>query len=128
MPELPAVWANRSATAAATHRPLPVAWDGYAVEWGRWVPFAPTFVCDRTRRTVPAPERCAGCGALWQPAHAFGSFKRPQDPWPMKHLIASRCPECGHDTVWSWIDDAAWELDPGDYGPNGSIEDGGRHA
>lgn len=121
MTELPARWANRSSTAAGSHGPLPVSWDGYAVEWSRWKPYAAVFVCDRSRRTVPAPERCAGCGELWQPASCSGKFKRPFDPYPIMHLIAWRCPECGHDQVWSWIDDAAWDLEPEDYGLAGSV-------
>lgn len=121
MTDLPERWALRSATAAATHRPLPALWDGPPVEWRLWEPYVPVFMCDRSRRTVPPPEVCPGCGALWHPASSTGLIKRPWERRPMADLIAWRCPECGHDQVYDRHTDQSWDLDDTDYGPEGSI-------
>ncbi|QGJ92721.1 hypothetical protein QDA04_gp51 [Microbacterium phage Megan] len=118
---MPDVWANRSATAASAHQPLPALWDGLPVTWSPWEPHVHVFICDRSRRTVPPPERCPGCDRLWLPASCHGRMRMPLDRWDIAYLVAWRCPECGHDEVFDWRTKESWSLGPEDYGPEGSV-------
>lgn len=118
---------------------LPPFWDGLAVVWDGWHLPPHAFVC-------PSPQRdcCAGCGSGAQPRHKRGRVavsaivthqmiadadaNRDRLPTSMKHkakcrasyrLVALRCPDCGHDAVID-LEGDEWELDPTDYGPEGS--------
>lgn len=124
-------------------RPLPVAWDGRAVEWKSWIPVGPTFICDRSKRknglTIPTCEHCGSvrflaCGGVVEPRpedRAEGEFLRygpagrpirsMELPAPMLELTAQRCAGCGHDQVYEWATEMTWDLEPEDYGLLGSV-------
>lgn len=125
-------------------RPLPVAWDGRPLEWSPWAQSSLVFICDRSKRknglTHPT---CSACGsqrpaltsvALRSPLptdtipgevlriHRNGEPVHAQEPAPAyRDLHASRCLDCGHDSVVDIRTGEAWDLDPSDYGPEGSV-------
>lgn len=124
-------------------RPLPVAWDGRALEWGPFRSTGPIFICDRSKRKHDPIPRCDNCGSQRPPLHAIakrspkpgdsepGEYLRThprtgkriyaQDPTPpYRDLHASRCVDCGHDVVYDSRTNEAWDLDKTDYGPQGS--------
>lgn len=125
-------------------RPLPVAWDGRPLEWGPWREGSLVFICDRSKRknglTHPT---CSACGSM-RPARSAVALRSPiagdvepgeqlrihrngkpvyaMEPMPAyRDLVAHRCVDCGHDTVYDFRADEAWDLDPSDYGPEGSV-------
>lgn len=105
---------------AATRR-LPVAWDGYPVEWGAFEsePFMCQVNMDGTSEIVP-PELCWHCGVRAERVTAEGTVEIPN--WPYR-LMLSRCTRCGHDRVRNGSTGQEWDLDESDYGPSGSWED-----
>lgn len=127
---------------------LPPRWDGRAVEWSEW-DTSPTFVCG-TRGSVRA-SRCEGCGSTASNATSRGTVypldgemfetheprvKRTRSgseyvagtvtvarrARPGVRLFASRCPDCGLDTVVDYTSEPeqVWTLDESDYGDEGS--------
>lgn len=117
---------------------LPARWDGRAVLWGEWRIIEQLFVCDRTKRKPPEPDRCA-CGALTSTSHyavglvaddadttvaelatddRFARYGRPRRG--TRSLTAYRCPSCGADEVYDAATGEWWTLDESDYGPDGS--------
>lgn len=120
----PEPWERRTATLAEGYGPLPVKWDGLPVTWRPWEPWARVFICDRSRRKPAPPERCPSCGDLWMPASATGLMRRPGDRWDIASLVAWRCTTCGHDQVFDRHTGESWDLEPDDYGPDGSVDPG----
>ncbi|MGZ0070008.1 hypothetical protein [Microbacterium arborescens] len=100
--------------------PLPVAWDGREVRWGRW------GATDHIRICPPRASRCDSCGSARSPFLAVGL--RAADAGPgrftrrhaLRDLHAFRCPDCGEVVVWDMDSDEWWTLDESDYGPEGS--------
>lgn len=129
---------TRHLRALPTMHDLPPAWDGQRVTWSAWVD-EPTSL--RFHRT---PDACSGCGARSEPLIATGrrqpmpgatfdveqtrpdgTIRRRTVPaWPINDLFAYRCRTCGHDVIHDERADAWWDLDPADYGDDGSFSDG----
>lgn len=127
-----------------TRHDLPPRWDDYRVEWDGWNTGAVGFVCP-----PPKHEPCTVCRSLAEPAVNHGNawsrpgeyrpYAKPRDYGQVRanaaadrdgvilaSLWASRCPACGHDTVtvfgttyWP-AEPETWDLDPSDYGDEGS--------
>ena len=128
---------------------LPPRWDGRIVRWSEW-DTSPAFVCG-PRGPVRA-SRCEGCGSTASNATSRGTVyplagemfekheprvKRTRSGreyvagtvtvarWarPGVRLFASRCPDCGLDTVVDYTSEPeqVWTLDESDYGDEGSI-------
>lgn len=113
---------------------LPPKWDGLAAVWDGWEePLeGRIFIC-------PAPARsvCTACGsvesqvmnrALVAKSRRFThddieGRKRGHQPGrvALYRLHAFRCPDCKQDSVWDMETDQWWDLDPTDYGPDGSV-------
>ncbi|UYP17750.1 hypothetical protein OED52_13820 [Rhodococcus sp. Z13] len=104
----------------AEQRRLPVAWDGHPVTWGEFTP--DPFMCrteaDGTSEPLP-PAMCWHCGVRADRVTAEGRVDIPH--WPYR-LVLRRCTRCGHDHVWNPQTGQEWDLDEGDYGPDGSWE------
>ena len=127
---------------------LPPRWDGRIVKWSEWHT-SPTFVCG-PRGPVRA-SRCEGCGSTTSRATSRGTVcplagemfetheprvKRTRSgreyvagtvtvarrARPGVRLFASRCPDCGLDTVVDYTSEPeqVWTLDESDYGDEGS--------
>ena len=127
---------------------LPPRWDGRIVKWSEW-DTSPTFVCG-PRGPVRA-SRCEGCGSTASRATSRGTVyplawdtyesERPvvkrtrsgreyvagtvtvaRRARPGVRLFASRCPDCGLDTVVDYTSEPeqVWTLDESDYGDEGS--------
>lgn len=94
------------ATAAA----LPVAWDGEEIAWGEWSALA-AYICARALRK--SHTVCEKCG--YEPRASLVIRGGVGD----RHLMLLRCAACGADTVVDW-NQAVWDLDESDYGPDGS--------
>lgn len=118
---------------------LPPMWDGHRVEWRDQRLALEPHICP-----PPPPRACSNCGTnrpplMWiglrhpLPGETFESTKRKtgrwgtqldvpvQVPaWPVLDLFAFRCPECPLDEVWDMRTNEWWELEPEDYGPEGS--------
>lgn len=128
-------------TALPSLHDLPPAWDGRPVTWGPWRETRTSLVF----HTSPQDQACTACGLIGEPDIALGTV--PPDPgetvdvpnirtlrsgrtyqsgmkaipaWPVVCLVAFRCTGCGHDTVLDQRTDETWDLDPDDYGPDGS--------
>lgn len=127
-------------------KPLPIAWDGHLVRWEQQPDLGILRMCvvDDGHPVEPhLPEHCAACGVVTARRHWVGIVHplpgdlmttecttrsgrtyladRPARV-PERRLHLSRCPECGHDTVWDARTDLVWDLEPDDYGPDGSWE------
>ena len=127
---------------------LPPKWDGRRVDWSEWNT-DPMFVCGRPQPTAP---RCEGCGSAARQAASRGTVypldgemfetheprvKRTRSgreyvagtvtvarrARPGVRLFASRCPDCGLDTVVDYTSEPeqVWTLDESDYGDAGSV-------
>lgn len=125
-----------------TTNDLPPKWDGVPVTWGEWID---------TRSSLdwhlPVTElACGQCGGLSGRMVCLGirppaegatmtaeREKRTKSgyiytatvevpAWPIIDLHAFRCRDCGHDTVHDERTDEHWDLDPDDYGDEGSTE------
>lgn len=95
-------------------KPLPPKWDGTPVAWMTWEPAPHVIIC----RESEADSGCTGCGYAgpgWQtrPNHT----KVPLD---LRGLRVDRCANCLHDQVIDITTWQVWDLDPLDYGPEGS--------
>lgn len=125
-------------------RPLPVAWDGRPLTWGPWSVSPLVFICDRSKRKhgLSHPS-CSACGSI-RPALTAVALRSPiagdvepgeylrrhrtgrpvyaQEPMPAyRDLHVARCRDCGHDSVVDLRSGEVWDLDPSDYGPEGSV-------
>lgn len=113
--ELPRAWRLKDTVRAAHFPPLPPLWDGEPVEWGLWEPHMAMHLCDRNIRN-PKLLRCEGCDILDVSTSAWGKIGR------YRSLLASRCPECGHTSVYDERSRESWTLGPEDYGTQGSMD------
>lgn len=96
---------------ADTGHDLPPRWDDQRVTWTPWSTLA-VFIC---RGSTTDIQRCDACGSSAIPAVATGHI----DGTP-RMLIAERCPDCKHDTVYDPDTHTLWDLDPSDYDDTGS--------
>ena len=127
---------------------LPPKWDGRRVDWSDWDTSA-VFICGPTRARQ---QRCEGCGSTASRATSLGTVypldgetfetheprvKRTRSgreyeagtttvarrARPGVRLFASRCPDCGLDTVVDRTSghQQVWTLDESDYGDAGSV-------
>lgn len=125
---------------------LPPKWDGRRVDWSEW-DTDPIFVCQ-----PPTAPRCEGCGSAARQATSRGTVypldgemfetheprvKRTRSgreyvagtvavarrARPVVRLFASRCPDCGLDTVVDYTSEPeqVWTLDESDYGDAWSV-------
>ena len=125
---------------------LPPKWDGRRVDWSEW-DTDPIFVCP-----PPTAPRCEGCGSAARQVTSRGTVypldgemfetheplvKRTRSgreyeagtttvarrARPGVRLVASRCPDCGLDTVVDRTSghQQVWTLDESDYGDAGSV-------
>lgn len=104
--------------AATREHDLPPKWDGAPMQWGQWDEMA-AVICAKVR-----PEPCERCGSTARRGSSTGTV-RPTRTGPVinlhhRRLHALRCPDCLHDTVWDPGNDEWWDLDPTDYGDDGS--------
>lgn len=118
---------------------LPPRWDGRVVMWSGWEE-STVFLC-----APPEREACTVCGSVTPPAVNRGTFyprngdthealvevtaKRTGRRYlkgrtvrtkPHPRFLAFRCPDCRHDYVFDMTTETWWDLDDGDYGPDGS--------
>lgn len=113
--------------AATREYDLPPKWDGAPVEWEGWVA-SPVILCPAVKR-----EPCTRCGSTAQGTSNIGVRtivygenvervgKGRLHAREMKATLhAHRCPACLLDTVWDPWTDEWWDLDPTDYGDEGS--------
>lgn len=87
---------------------LPPKWDGHAVTWEEaWEETPIPFICP-----PPKDQRTCDCGSTWPPLMKTGHTS-------ISRLRVMRCADCHTDTI---IDPEGkwWDLDPDDYGPEGS--------
>lgn len=151
VPPPPGFWPGRDPAAgdlftATREHDLPPRWDGRTVTWEPWRAPADMFVCPPARGR--GRDRCTRCGSTAAQALTAGivhplpgdtvatdrvrrtsrtgreyvSGTMAVPAWPVIRLHAFRCPHCLHDTVWDCEQDQWWDLDPGDYGPDGSTD------
>jgi len=92
---------------------LPPLWDGAPVTWGPWKD-APVTTW-RFHASV-AERACTSCGLI--DGREKVNLGVVDGLW---RLLAYRC-ECGHDVVFNHETGEAWDLDPSDYGPEGSVD------
>ncbi len=96
---------------------LPPAWDGVPVTWTDW-----ELQPDTTMRfhDVAGDGLCAKCGTLGRQLTCRGTT----DVHPgVIRFVTNRCLHCGHDVVLDLHDDTFYDLEPTDYGPDGSWAD-----
>ena len=87
-------------------KPLPPKWDGLPIFWSRWYPSPHVFSCP------PEPsDGCPECGFKGAGWHATEG---------VVGLRVERCALCLHDKVVDLHSFEVWDLDPLDYGPDGS--------
>jgi len=102
---------------------LPPAWDGHHVEWEGWTDQPPIFLCGRGAAAARR-EVCPACGSTAPSVRNVGHYNLGRD-WRTgyertRRLVALRCPDCMHDQVWETWKNTWWDLDPSDYGDDGS--------
>lgn len=114
---------------------LPPKWDGITILWRAWA------TIHSSMRFHAKPEKCVECGSIAERAVAAGSvplaecaslsMSRVEGEWVRTltpapghwfRLVAFRCPDCAHDTVWDVDRDEWYDLDFQDYGDEGSVE------
>lgn len=107
---------------------LPPRWDGLPVEWDEWwtLPDQQPTMCriheDGDSQPAFGHDLCTGCGRTSR--HPIRHGRARTDIGGPLHLVADRCPHCGHDTVSAisrgkWC---TWDLDINDYLESGSYE------
>lgn len=130
-----------SLVAVRTHD-LPVTWDGVRIKWRPWTDTRSSLAAH-----LPDEElACDRCGLIDERLVTCGS--RPPEPGATIRatktrrtrsgreytvtvdvpaheyldLWAFRCRGCGHDTVLDDRTGDRWDLEPDDYGPEGSAD------
>lgn len=98
-------------------RPLPVAWDGVPIEWLPWTAHLDVRICPPPK---PHADPCPSCRLDRPRIHARGVRVGNEGIRPLflPPMYAYRCTHCGHDQIH--VDSETWDLDPTDYGPDGS--------
>lgn len=107
---------------------LPPRWDGAPVEWGGWTSEGVVFICPPIGQPL-----CAVCGSTTPRlvSHGIRTIPYDENVVPVgvarlqahetrRRMVAHRCPDCRHDTVWDQETDQVWDLDATDYGDDGS--------
>lgn len=102
---------------------LPPSWDGVPVTWAGWRDEPQTSLAYH----LPLDHlACDQCGSLAGRLHNAGTrpATEPREGWPhpVRDIFASRCSDCGHDTVTDTRTNETWDLDPDDYSDAGSTE------
>lgn len=96
---------------------LPPLWDGVPVSWGGW-----SLAWSSLNYHLPLHELvCDKCGGLGDMGINWG-MRPAEDGTQCRDIVAARCQDCGHDTVTDHRTKETWELDPDDYGDEGSTE------
>lgn len=105
-------------------RALPDLWDWEPVKWSAWTDDLLDVSSFRFHAPIEAwaCNQCGSLGKLWvctgiRPARADLGETRP-----LRNLYATRCQDCGHDTVTDQRTRETWDLDETDYGPAGSVK------
>lgn len=117
---------------------LPPRWDGHAVVWEPWQlsdhgslryhSALEVLACTACGSLNPLHWRSTGARALLpatshdhiRSASAMGKGGR----YALRTLSATRCLDCGHDQVYDLDAAELWDLDPSDYGDDGSVPPG----
>lgn len=103
---------------------LPPSWDGVPVTWLGWKkPMGSTLEL-HLPLDQQACDQCGGLGDGQLINPGTRPATEPQKGWATQYrdIYAFRCPHCGHDSVWDMATDQHWDLDPDDYGDEGSSE------
>ena len=100
---------------------LPPLWDDNPVTWGPW-----QVIVSSWRFHAPLDAQvCRSCGSLAARASCSGLVRHPLaaplDEFAHR-LLVERCTDCGHDTVYDLLTDQSWDLNPSDYGDEGSVD------
>jgi len=97
---------------------LPPSWDGAPVEWWGWGSTDSSLAYH-----LPLDQlACTLCGSLAGARINWGSRHDPAEGRQIRNIWAARCEDCGHDQVHDTLTKETWDLDPDDYGPDGSTE------
>lgn len=97
---------------------LPPMWDGHRVEWEGWTTGPTMFLCPPPKR-----ECCPACGAIVSAVTNRGVYRFLRERsgrWAHCTLLAFRCPDCRTDRVLDVSSGEWWNLEPEDYGDDGS--------
>lgn len=100
---------------------LPPRWDGHAVTWTGWTEPPVVHMCGRGA-AVLSRHVCVACGSVTPTVMNTGRyFVRSMRSGRIngRRITVFRCPDCRHDMVRDY-DRAWWDLDPSDYGDEGS--------
>ena len=121
---------------------LPVSWDGVPVTWRPWSDARSTLAYHASDEELA----CEQCGLIDEPITTSGlrpaldratraelrtRHTRSGHPYtvavdvpttPVYDLHTFRCRGCGHDTVLDDRTGELWDLEPDDYGPDGSTD------
>lgn len=97
---------------------LPPSWDGVSIEWWGWGTSDTSL-----EYHLPLDQlACTHCGGLGGARINWGSRHEPKEDRQIRSLWAARCQDCGHDQVHDILTKEHWDLDPDDYGDEGSTE------
>lgn len=97
---------------------LPPSWDGVPVTWGEWGTSDSSLAYH-----LPLDQlACTMCGSLAGVRINWGTRYDDEEGRQIRNLWVARCEDCGHDTVHDEGTDETWDLDPDDYGDEGSTE------
>ncbi|AYN57678.1 hypothetical protein PBI_KEPLER_30 [Arthrobacter phage Kepler] len=98
---------------------LPRKWDGVELEWHGWQDQRTTLAYH-----LPVDQlACQQCGAVDEPLTNRGRRQFRHGVLAISgssSLHASRCRHCSHDVVTDMDTEESWDLEPEDYGPDGS--------
>lgn len=102
---------------------LPPFWDGVPVIWLGWKTIESTLDWHLPLDQV-ACSQCGGLGEGTLINPGTRPATEPHEGWSaqLRDIYAFRCPHCGHDHVHDLNTNESWDLDPDDYGPEGSTE------
>lgn len=106
-----------------TTNDLPPKWDGVPVTWRGWQVFESSMDFHLTLDQL-ACDKCGGLGEGTLINTGTRPNTEPEEggPTQLRNITAFRCPHCGHDSIWDMATDLHWDLDPNDYGDEGSTE------
>lgn len=94
---------------------LPPSWDGVPITWHEW-----TVSWSTLEFHLPLHETaCDQCGGLGTRGINWGT-RTTEDGTQCRDIVASRCQDCGHDTVTDHRTNETWDLEAEDYTDLGS--------
>lgn len=112
---------------------LPPMWDDRAAVWDDWTREPWTSASFHIPIGAFACRRCGVVDQKWSakgvvavlPSITHSQIRAAQaarkvGKYALVRLYATRC-HCGHDTVLDFETNDLWDLDPDDYGPQGSL-------